>query len=82
MKTIMIDGNSYSTAAELHRALKTMLDLPEYYGANADALNDCLSERREPVNAWILSRGTGDVERAVSVCMNVIADNGGKVTEL
>ncbi|MDO5436171.1 MAG: barstar family protein [Clostridia bacterium] len=82
MKTIMIDGNSYSTAAELHHALKIMLELPDYYGANADALNDCLSERREPVNAWILSRGAGDVERAVSLCMNVIADNGGKVTEL
>ncbi len=50
MQTIMIDGSLYSSSRELHLALKRLLSLPDYYGLNADALNDCLSERAEPVN--------------------------------
>ena len=42
MQTIMIDGSMYASPRELHLALKKMLFLPEYYGLNADALNDCL----------------------------------------
>ena len=45
--TIFIDADKYASAKELHLALKMLLDLPEYYGCNADALNDCLQERRE-----------------------------------
>ena len=65
MQTIYLDASSYSTPHELHAALKSMLSLPEYYGMNADALNDCLSERREPVRLWIASRGDGEVTRAL-----------------
>ena len=31
----------------IHAELKQKLALPEYYGGNLDALNDCLSERTE-----------------------------------
>ena len=82
MQTIMIDGSRYSTPRELHLALKRMLSLPEWYGLNADALNDCLSERLSPVNLWILDSGTGDVAAALSVIRMVIADNGGNVKEM
>lgn len=82
MKTIMIDGNQYETAKDLHRGLQRMLNLPEYYGCNADALNDCLSESMEPLQAWIFSRGTGEVAKAVTLCAQVIEDNNGTVKEL
>ncbi len=82
MQTIMIDGSRYSTPRELHLALKRMLSLPEWYGLNADALNDCLSERLSPVNLWILDSGTGDVAAALSVIRMIIADNGGNVKEM
>ncbi len=82
MQTIMIDGSCYSDARELHLAIKRMLSLPDWYGMNADALNDCLSERRSPVSLWILDPGTGDVASALSVIRMVIADNGGTVKEL
>ena len=36
--TIFIDANRYATAKELHLALKMLLNLPDYYGCNADAL--------------------------------------------
>ena len=49
MQTIMIDGSMYAAPKDLHLALKRMLSLPDYYGMNADALNDCLSERSDSV---------------------------------
>ena len=49
---------------------------------NADALNDCLGEKKDPVSVWILSPGTGEVAAAVSVVSAVIQDNGGSVKEL
>ena len=82
MQTIMIDGSRYSSRQELHLALKRMLSLPDYYGMNADALNDCLSERLSPVNLWILDPGTGEVASAVETISAVFADNGGMVKEL
>ena len=82
MQTIYLDGSLYHTPRELHFALKQMLSLPDYYGFNADALNDSLSERREPVNLWIASRGEGDVAAALSVIAEVISDNGGEVKEI
>ena len=59
MKTIMLDGSLYRDAKELHLALKRMLSLPDWYGMNADALNDCLSERAGTVNLWIADPGSG-----------------------
>ncbi len=82
MQTVMIDGSLYTTPKELHQALKRLLSLPDYYGMNADALNDCLSERSFPVNLWIMSRGSGEVSDAVSMIRAVVEDNGGMVKEL
>lgn len=82
MQTIMIDGSMYTDPRELHLALRMMLSLPDYYGLNADALNDCLGERAEPVNLWILDPGKGEVASAVSLAAAVIRDNGGAVKEL
>ena len=82
MQTIFLDANRYSTPLELHTALKSMLSLPDYYGNNADALNDCLSSRPEPVRLWIASRGEGEVARTVDIISQVVEDNGGTVKEL
>ena len=81
MHTIFIDGNAYDTPRALHDALQEMLDLPDYYGHNADALYDVLSTRRERVNAVVLSRGEGAVAHSLSACLGVLEDLGGKVTE-
>lgn len=82
MQTIYLDANSYKTSAALHAALKSMLSLPDYYGMNADALNDCLSGRSEPVRLWIASRGEGEVARTTDLICQVVEDNGGTVKEL
>ena len=76
--TIFIDAARYTTAKELHQALKMMLDLPEYYGCNADALYDCLSERAgNPVNLCILTSGDGETADALRKVVHVIEDLGG-----
>lgn len=82
MQTLYLDASAYSTPAALHAALKSMLGLPDYYGMNADALNDCLSERAEPVRLWIASRGEGETARALNLVCTVVEDNGGTVKEL
>ncbi|MGV7116035.1 barstar family protein [Paenibacillus kyungheensis] len=43
MKTVTINGEDFSTIAELHQTLQHKLELPEFYGANLDALWDCLT---------------------------------------
>ena len=81
--TIFIDAARYASAKELHLALKMMLDLPEYYGCNADALYDCLSDLKDcRVNLCILSAGKGETALALQKCIRVIEDLDGKITHL
>ncbi len=82
MTTLFLDGSRYTAPCELHAALKAMLSLPEYYGMNADALHDCLAERRKCVNLWIASSGEGEVARAISAVCAVVEDLGGTVKKL
>ena len=44
---IVLDGKKMGSRDELHAHLKERFAFPDYYGANLDALNDCLGERRE-----------------------------------
>ncbi len=77
--TIFVDADLYPTPRALHLALKMLLELPEHYGCNADALHDCLSERRDPVNLVVLSEGSGDTAEALRKCRRVFEDLGGRV---
>lgn len=45
----VIDGGTIGSREALHRALRETLSLPEWYGKNLDALYDCLTDLREPV---------------------------------
>lgn len=44
MKEIYLEGRRMTDRAAAHAELKEKLTLPEYYGANLDALYDCLTE--------------------------------------
>lgn len=81
-QTVFIDASRYAAARELHLALKAMLDLPAYYGCNADALHDCLTERTDRVNAVIVSEGEGETAEALKKCLRVIEDCGGDVKKI
>ena len=82
MQTILIDGSLYATAKDLHLALKRLLSLPDYYGLNADALSDCLSERAACPGLWFSCEGPEDVARALRLIARVFADQGGEVKEI
>ena len=44
MKQITLDGNILADAAKVHDYLMELLEFPEYYGKNLDALHDCLTD--------------------------------------
>ena len=44
MKQIVLDGNILADATLVHDYLKEILEFPEYYGKNLDALHDCLTD--------------------------------------
>ncbi|CAH1211322.1 MULTISPECIES: barstar family protein [Paenibacillus] len=47
MGSVILDGTQFSTSSELHEQLKTKLKLPDFYGANLDALWDGLTAMAE-----------------------------------
>ena len=47
MRKIILDIEKMRSLPMLHKYLHTALALPEYYGANLDALHDCLTEIAE-----------------------------------
>ncbi|MBQ8159385.1 MAG: barstar family protein [Clostridia bacterium] len=79
MQTLFLDGREYTSPLDLHMSLKRLLSLPDYYGMNADALHDVLSERTEPVNLYIRNFGEGSVEKALRIVCQVVEDLGGTV---
>lgn len=81
MMTIYLNGSTYKNSNDVHQALKMLLDLPDYYGMNADALHDLLSERREPVSLFLAGTGSGEVADTLRKIKAVIADLGGTVKE-
>ena len=54
MKTIVLDGGQITDAAAMHAVFARELALPEWYGANLDALNDVLTESTEEIRVITL----------------------------
>ena len=47
MKNVIIDCEKLLHRKEVHLYLAQMLDFPDYYGKNLDALFDCLTDMEE-----------------------------------
>lgn len=47
MRKMILNGNDLIDRTKAHEYLMEMLELPEYYGKNLDALYDCLTEMDE-----------------------------------
>ena len=82
MHTILLNAAECRDARDVHSRLKALLTLPDYYGMNADALYDCLSERGETVSLWIAGQAAGEAAGALTRCAQVIKDLGGAVRKL
>ncbi len=75
---IVLNGKRMESRGEIHAELKEKLDLPDYYGGNLDALNDCLGERSERELVVIEDAGTlleADGTYAAKL-LRVFSDNG------
>lgn len=48
MRTITLELTRMHSVPALHKYLRSALALPVYYGANLDALHDCLTELAKP----------------------------------
>ncbi|MED1158478.1 barstar family protein, partial [Bacillus thuringiensis] len=46
METIQLNGWKFTSKEIMYKILKNKLDLPNYYGENADVLWDCLTAWR------------------------------------
>lgn len=51
-KVVQVDSAGWRSQADLHRDIALVLDFPEYYGSNLDALNDCLSDVAVQSYGW------------------------------
>ena len=75
---IILDGGRLGSREEIHAQLKEKLNLPDYYGGNLDALNDCLGERSE--RELIVIQNAGAFVRECGPyglkLLEVFADNG------
>lgn len=80
MQTIYLDAAGLADREQLHRTLKLLLDLPDYYGMNPDALHDCLGERVEPVSLYVARADQSPVAEDLRTVRAVVEDLGGKVT--
>lgn len=78
---IALNGSRMTDREGMHAELREKLDLPDYYGDNLDALNDCLGERSE--RELVVISASGDFledcgEYGVAM-LRVFLDNGMQV---
>lgn len=55
MKEITLDFKEFMSMKEAHAYIAGKLDLPDYYGANLDALFECLTDISEDVKIKIIN---------------------------
>lgn len=56
MRKIVLDTEKMRSLPQLHKYLHGALALPTYYGANLDALYDCLTELAEPLELSVSAK--------------------------
>lgn len=77
MKTYILNFKDKETADSLHSYLASMLNLPEHYGRNLDALYDCLSTITAPTCISIVNIDLRNTlhARALEVFKDAADDN-------
>ena len=58
-KRVVIEESALESIDQAHELLAKEMGFPDYYGANLDALEDCLAEVRKPTRI-VLKREAGN----------------------
>ena len=80
-KRLTLNAKKMTSREQAHAHLKERLRLPDWYGNNLDALNDCLGEIGEPTQiivrfAPMLGRSLGDYgSRIIRVMQRAAEEN-------
>ncbi|MBP5270058.1 MAG: FAD-dependent oxidoreductase [Clostridia bacterium] len=79
MKTFVLDGAKMTDRASAHRQIAEKLRFPEWYGANLDALADCLSEFPSESTVWFIH--TADAVKSLGSYGEKILETFERVSE-
>ncbi len=60
MIKILIDFNKFDTKEKFYSYVSEQLDFPNYFGNNADALNDCISEINDTIEVMLKNTSIAD----------------------
>lgn len=83
MKTVILDARCMETPEEAHEYIKMQLGLAEYYGANLDALYDCLTELNEmQIQIHNYSEGNIYLSRILGVMLDAQEENSELMVEI
>jgi RNAse (barnase) inhibitor barstar len=74
------DAAPWASEADMHRDLAVLLDFPDYYGANLDALNDSLGDVAQAGNLalvlWHYDRFRARNPLVAHTLLDIVADQG------
>lgn len=72
--SVIIDCKTWSDKAAAHESLKKALEFPDWYGCNADALYDLLTERPYAITLTNLATAKASMGRDLEVILTVMKD--------
>lgn len=73
-KKLKLKCADIKTLPELHSALRTLLELPDYYGNNFDALYDCLTEIGVPTRLEVRDLKKSGLGDKATIFRKVLVD--------
>lgn len=80
MRKVIIDLDGKASRDEVHGYIAGVMDFPDYYGGNLDAMYDCLMEIPEPTCVAVFNLDEdNECHMGVAEVLRDCADNNGNI---